>query len=227
MLQWVVVVYFVLYKCIAAGIVRKFRVSLFLFATHDSTTDNPTRLALERPECAPYLFIFGLSIGVIENCLVVSLLSATGTQGQPLLENTKIRVPVVRPLTGTNILRSSVTPGPIHCHNRSSKRCGHGRDSILDPEVHPFRLEVSPWRRSRYSEGEWPPFHSYLSDNIKLIQPTDHSKGGQESRKHPQFKSRSAIWSHQCLRWFDRKGPRSVLSAATGLPVLKTEGAGI
>ncbi|KAK3301761.1 major facilitator superfamily domain-containing protein [Chaetomium strumarium] len=62
MLQWVVVIYFVLYKAIAAGLVP-----------------------LERPECASYLFIFGLSIGVIENCLVVSLLSTTGPQDRPSL----------------------------------------------------------------------------------------------------------------------------------------------
>jgi hypothetical protein len=60
MLQAIILLYFCLYLPIAAGLVR-----------------------LERPEYAPYLFLFGLSIGLSENCLIVSLLSATGKKDRP------------------------------------------------------------------------------------------------------------------------------------------------
>ncbi|KAK4233846.1 major facilitator superfamily domain-containing protein [Achaetomium macrosporum] len=62
MLQGMVLVYFVFYMPVAAGFVQ-----------------------LERSEYVPYLLVFGLSIGAIENCLVVSLLSVTGAQDRPSL----------------------------------------------------------------------------------------------------------------------------------------------
>jgi hypothetical protein len=82
MLQALVILYLGLYLPMAAGLVREFTSSVSAVVLARTGSANDIGPELERPEYAPYLFLFGLSIGLAENCLIVSLLSTTRKKGE-------------------------------------------------------------------------------------------------------------------------------------------------